>query len=95
MKAIILISTSLVLSGSILSTAKAAPSSDVPTAVVKLRDLDITHAAGKAELYRRLMRAARAVCSPGGVVPESAGHPSVRGVHRPGYLRCGCAIQST
>jgi UrcA family protein len=37
-------------------------SSVLPTAVVKLADLDLTRAAGKEELYRRLMRAARTVC---------------------------------
>ena len=65
MKSIILITTSLIVSGSILSTAKAAAPAGVPTAVVKFHDLDITRPAGKEELYRRLMRAARTVCGPG------------------------------
>jgi len=64
MKAIALIAITLILCGSILSVAEAAPPSDVPTAVVKFGDLDTTHPAGKEELYRRLSRAAQAVCSP-------------------------------
>ena len=64
MKTFTLITTTLVLCGSILSVAKAAPPSDIPTAVVKFGDLDTTHPAGKKELYRRLNRAAHAVCSP-------------------------------
>ena len=64
MKTITLITTALLLCGSILSAAKAAPPSDVPTAVVKFGDLDTTHPAGKDELYRRLRRAAQDVCSP-------------------------------
>jgi UrcA family protein len=64
MKSITLITTALIISGSFLSVAEAAPPSDVPTAVVKFRDLDTTRPAGKEELYRRLTRAARAVCSP-------------------------------
>jgi UrcA family protein len=62
MKTITLITTALVLGGSILSVANAAPPSDVPTAVVKFGDLDATRLAGKEELYRRLTRAARSVC---------------------------------
>ena len=64
MKTIALIAASILLSYAILSIAKAALPSSVPTAVVKFRDLDSTRPAGKEELYRRLMRAARAVCSP-------------------------------
>jgi UrcA family protein len=63
MKTFTLITTALVLCGSILSVAKAARPSDIPTAVVKFGDLDTTHPAGKKELYRRLSRAAREVCS--------------------------------
>jgi len=63
MKTFTLITTALVLGGSILSLANAAPPSDVPTAVVKFGDLDATRPAGKEELYRRLTRAARSVCS--------------------------------
>ena len=62
MKFLNLISTALVISGSFLSVADAAPPSDVPTAVVTFGDLDATHPAGKEELYRRLTRAARSVC---------------------------------
>jgi UrcA family protein len=62
MKFLTLITTALVLSGSILSVANASPPSDVPTAVVKFGDLDTTHPAGKEALYRRLTRAARSVC---------------------------------
>jgi UrcA family protein len=63
MKNFTLITTTLVLCGSFLSIAKAAPHADVPTAVVKVGDLDTTGLAGKKELYRRLSRASRAVCS--------------------------------
>jgi UrcA family protein len=62
MKTFTLIATALVLSGSILSAANAAPPSDVPTTVVKFGDLDATRPAGKEELYQRLTRAARSVC---------------------------------
>jgi UrcA family protein len=62
MKTIALITAALVLSGSILSAAKAAPPSDVATAVVKFGDLDTTRPAGKEELYRRFARAARSTC---------------------------------
>ena len=62
MKSLTLVATALVLSGSIFSIAKAAPPSDAPTVVVKFGDLDATGPAGKEELYRRLTRAARAVC---------------------------------
>jgi UrcA family protein len=62
MKTITLITTALILSGSILSVTKAAAPSDVPTAVVKFGDLETTGSAGKEELYRRLTRAARSVC---------------------------------
>jgi len=65
MKTIALITGVLIVSMSMLSTAEAAPPSDVPAAIDKLRDLDITRPAGKQDLYRRLIRAARAVCSPG------------------------------
>jgi UrcA family protein len=64
MKTLTLITTTLVLCGSLLSIAKAAPHADIPTAVVKFGDLDMTRLAGKQELYRRLSRAARTVCSP-------------------------------
>jgi UrcA family protein len=64
MKTFTLITSALFLSGSILSVAAAAPPSDVPTAVVKFGELDTTRTAGKEELYRRLSRAADAVCSP-------------------------------
>jgi UrcA family protein len=64
MKTFTLIITALFLSGSILSVAEAAPPSDVPTAVVKFGELDMTRPAGKEELYRRLSRAADTVCSP-------------------------------
>jgi UrcA family protein len=64
MKTFTLITTALFLSGSILSVTEAAPPSDVPTAIVKFGDLDTTRPAGKEELYRRLSRAAQAVCSP-------------------------------
>jgi UrcA family protein len=64
MKTFTLITTALFLSASILSVTEAAPPSDVPTAVVKFGDLDTTRPAGKEELYRRLSRAAQAVCSP-------------------------------
>ncbi len=47
MKKFALITTALVLSGSIFSIAQAAPPSDVPTAVVKFGDLDTTGSAGK------------------------------------------------
>ena len=63
MKTFTLITTTLVLCGSLLSIAKAAPHADIPTAVVKFGDLDTMHPAGKKELYRRLSRAAREVCS--------------------------------
>jgi len=62
MKSFTLITTALLLSGSILCVAEAAPPSDAPTAVVKFADLDATRPAGKQELYRRLTRAARSVC---------------------------------
>jgi UrcA family protein len=62
MKPVTFIITAVVLSGSILAVAQAAPPSDVPTAVVKFGDLDATRPAGKEELYRRLTRAARSVC---------------------------------
>jgi UrcA family protein len=62
MKKFTLITTALVLSGSILAVANASPPSDVPTAVVKFGDLDATRPAGKEELYRRLTRAAGLVC---------------------------------
>jgi UrcA family protein len=64
MKSITLITTAIVLTGSILAAAQAAPPSDVPTAVIKFQDLDIAGPAGKEKLYGRLVRAARAVCSP-------------------------------
>ena len=63
MKKFTLITTTLVLCGSFLSIAEAAPNSVLPTAVVKVADLDIAAPAGKKELYRRVSRAARAVCS--------------------------------
>ncbi len=62
MKTFTLITTALVLSGSILSIGHAAPPSDVPTTVVKFGDLNTTGPAGKEELYRRLTRAAHSVC---------------------------------
>jgi UrcA family protein len=62
MKSFTLITTALVLSGSILSIGHAAPPSAVPTTVVKFGDLNTTGPAGKEELYRRLTRAARSVC---------------------------------
>jgi UrcA family protein len=62
MKSFTLTTAALVLSGSILSVANAAPASDVVTTVVKFGDLDATRPAGKEELYRRLTRAARSVC---------------------------------
>jgi UrcA family protein len=62
MKSITLITTALLLGGSILSVAKAAPPSEIPTAVVKFGDLDATRPAGMEELYRRLRQAARGVC---------------------------------
>jgi UrcA family protein len=62
MKSFTLIATALVLSGSILSVAKAAQPSDAPTTVVKFGDLDAKRPAGKEELYRRLTRAAHSVC---------------------------------
>lgn len=62
MNKITLITTALFLGGSILSVAKAAPASEVPTAVVKFGDLDATRSAGMEELYRRLTRAGRTVC---------------------------------
>jgi UrcA family protein len=71
MKSFTLITTALVLSGSILSGAKAAPPSDAPTTVVKLGDLDTSRPAGKEELYRRLTRAAHSVCRP--VDPSESG----------------------
>jgi UrcA family protein len=64
MKTFTLITTAIILSSSVLSVAKASTPSDVPTATVKFGDLDMNHPAGKEELYRRLSRAARAVCSP-------------------------------
>jgi len=64
MKTFTLITTAFILSGSILCSVKAAVPSDVPTAVVKFGDLDTTRPAGKQELYRRLSKAAQAVCSP-------------------------------
>ncbi len=64
MKTFTLTTFLLFLSGSILSVSEAAPPSDVPTAVVKFRELDTAHPAGKEELYRRLYRAAHEVCSP-------------------------------
>jgi UrcA family protein len=63
MKTFTLITTSLVLCGSLLSIAKAAPVSGAPPVVVKVSDLDTTGPSGKKELYRRLSQAARAVCS--------------------------------
>ena len=71
MKTITLITITLFLCGSILSVAKAAPPSDVPTAVVKFGDLDTTKAAGQQELYRRLSRAVQSVCRPMGHAPGS------------------------
>jgi UrcA family protein len=62
MKTFTVITTALVLSGSILSIAKAVPPSNVPTAVVKFGDLDANRPAGQEELYRRLTRAAHSVC---------------------------------
>ncbi len=62
MKTFTALTTALVLTGSILSVANAAPPSDVPTTVVRFGDLDATRPAGKEELYRRLTRAARVVC---------------------------------
>ena len=62
MKTITLITTALILSGSIISAAKAASPSDVPSAVVKFGDIDTNRSAGKEELYRRLTQAARGVC---------------------------------
>lgn len=64
MKTITLISATLVLFGSVLSAANATAPSDLPTTTVKIGDLDTTHPAGKEELYRRLSRAVRTVCSP-------------------------------
>lgn len=71
MKTITSIATILILSGSILSVANAAPPSDVPTAVVKFGDLDTARAADKEELYRRLSRAVRTICSPQQATPGS------------------------
>ena len=62
MKIIALLASTILLSCSILSAAKAAPPSDPATAVVKFGDLDATRPAGKEALYRRLTRAARVVC---------------------------------
>jgi UrcA family protein len=64
MKTITFIATTVILFASVLSVAKAAPPSDLPTAVVKFGDLDATYPAGQEELYRRLSRAVRTVCSP-------------------------------
>jgi UrcA family protein len=73
MKVVALYFAWIIFSVSIHSVAKAASTSDVPTAAaVKLRDLEITRPAGKQDLYRRLIRAARAACSPGGW-PDKAG----------------------
>jgi UrcA family protein len=83
MKTITLITTSILLSYSILSAAKAAPPSDVPSAIVKFRDLDTTRPAGEEELYRRLIRAARAVCGP--VDPNGA---VVKALVTPEYEAC-------
>jgi UrcA family protein len=66
MKIIALNTMLLIFSLSILSVAKAGPPPDPPTAVAKISDLDISRPAGKQDLYRRLLRAARAACSPGG-----------------------------
>jgi UrcA family protein len=64
MKKFTLITTALVLVGSIFTVAEASPPSDLPTSVVKFGDLDTTHAAGQEQLYRRVTRAAQAVCRP-------------------------------
>jgi UrcA family protein len=45
--------------------AAAAATGDEPlTATVKYGDLDLSHAAGVSQLYRRIRRAAETVCSP-------------------------------
>jgi UrcA family protein len=64
MKKFTLVTTALVLVGSIFTVAEASPPSDAPTTVVKFGDLDTTHAAGQEQLYRRVTRAAQVVCRP-------------------------------
>jgi UrcA family protein len=79
MKKFTLIATTFVLCGSLLSIAEAGPLSVIPTAVVKVADLDIAAPAGKKELYRRVSRAARAVCS--AFEPESGLRVSLTHLH--------------
>ncbi len=43
--------------------ANAAPSQDLPSVIVQLADLDLTHSDGVAVLYRRLKVAAQTVCA--------------------------------
>jgi UrcA family protein len=43
--------------------ANAAPYEDVPSVIVHFADLDLTHGAGVAVLYRRLKGAAETVCA--------------------------------
>jgi len=43
--------------------ANAAPSQEAPAAIVHFADLDLVHGDGVAVLYRRLERAAEAVCA--------------------------------
>jgi UrcA family protein len=83
MKSFTLVATALVLSGSIFSVATAAPRSDVPTAVVRFGDLDVTREAGKEALYRRLAGAARTVC-----LPLDAGEPWARVRAAAGHSAC-------
>ena len=68
MKTITLITITLFLCGSILSVAKAAPPSDVPTAVVGFGDLD-TLAREKGTYCRLSLAAIR--CRPMGDAPGS------------------------
>ena len=47
-----------------LHTAQAAVPQDLPTAVVRYADLDLSHPAGVDRLYVRLRQAASLVCNP-------------------------------
>jgi hypothetical protein len=98
MKSFTFIATALVLSGPILSVAKAAPPSDVATAVVKFDDLDANRPAGKGGVVpARDTSGAHGMPFSGservsGVTPVHRARIQV--LHRSGCLQCGCADQS-
>jgi hypothetical protein len=86
MKTITFIATTVILFASVLSVAKAALPSDLPTAVVKFGDLDATYPAGQEELYRPFEPGGANGMQPaaGGTWFDCGGQVPLHGLHRPG-----------